>query len=67
MDASATARLVTNADDVLADPSSVARSDRLTDDASDVVLFDTRDRQINPLRTTMTVAEALEDSLGPRR
>jgi hypothetical protein len=34
---------------------------------NDIVLFDTRGRQINPLPTRMTVAEALEDSLGPRR
>jgi len=33
----------------------------------DVVLVDARDQQVNPLLTTMTVAEALEDSLGPRR
>lgn len=34
--------------------------------SADVVLFDTRGRQVNPLPTTMTVAEALEDTLGPR-
>ena len=51
---------------------SVARSgerqpaaDRSADDG--IVLLDTRGQQINPLLTTMTAAEALEDSLGPRR
>jgi len=31
-----------------------------------IVLFNTRGQQINPLPTMMTAAEALEDSLGPR-
>ncbi len=63
---------VTNADGALEAPRCVARSsgrqpaaDRPVDDG-DVVLFDTRGRQVNPLPTRMTVAEALEDSFGPR-
>jgi len=40
---------------------------RIVQDAAlDVVLLDISGRQINRLPTTMTVAEALEDSLGPR-
>ena len=46
----------------------VARgSHRPADDDGDLVLFDTGGRQINPLPTRMTVAEALEDGLGPGR
>lgn len=62
---------VTNADGTV-DVPRVARSgeqqataDRPVDDG-DVVLLDTRGRQVNPLPTRMTAAEALEDSLGPR-
>jgi len=40
-------------------------ADRLADD--NVVLFDTRGWQINPLPIRMTVAEALDDSFGLRR
>lgn len=40
--------------------------DQATDEESYVVV-DARGQQVNGLPTTMTVAEALEDSLGPRR
>lgn len=40
-------------------------TDRTRDDG-DIVLVDTRGQQINPLPTRMTVAETLEDALGPR-
>jgi len=63
---------VTNADEPLITPRRVARSGRQpmaerTVDDGDAVLCDTGGQQISPLPTTMTVAEALEDSLGPRR
>jgi hypothetical protein len=65
-------RVARRADGTLGTSRSVAQSGerqptagRPADD--DVVLFDARDRQVNPLPTTMTAAEALEDSLGPRR
>jgi len=67
---------VTNADGALEAPCRVARSgkqpraaDRLVDDLDDgdVVLCDARGEQINPMLTTMTVAAALDDALGPRR
>ena len=69
MDDGAAMRDATNADGFLGAPRGVARSDerQATADDGDVVLFDIRGRQVNPLPTTMTVAEALDDSLGPRR
>ena len=67
MNASAAVRAVMSTDDTLADPRGVARSEQLTDDDDDDVLVDTRGRQVKPLPTKMTAAEALEDSLGPRR
>ena len=60
MNEGGTARAVIGADEVV-------QSDQPTADDSDIVLVDTRGRQITPLPTRMTVAEALEDSLGPRR
>jgi hypothetical protein len=61
----------TNADGALKAPRRVARSGRQQPTADlpvdgDVVLFDTRGQQIDPLPTTMTVAEALDDALGSR-
>jgi hypothetical protein len=66
MNASAAARTMMNVDEALADQRDGARREQPTDDG-DAVLFDTRGQQLNPLPTTMTTAEALEDSLGPRR
>ena len=64
---------VTNTNGALVAPRCVAWSsgrqpaaDRPVDEVTFVVV-DTRGRQINPLSTTMTVAEALDDALGPRR
>jgi hypothetical protein len=58
---------VRNADGAPAAPRGVARGGhRTADDDGDGVLFDTRGQQINPLPTAMTVAEALEDTLGSR-
>jgi len=64
---------VTNADGALEAGRRVSRpgrqpraSDRPVDDV-DAVLCDTMGQQINALPTTMTAAEALEDSLGPHR
>jgi hypothetical protein len=63
---------VANVDGVVDTPRGVVRSgdqqataDRPADDDV-VVLLDTRGQQVNPLPTRMTVAEALDDSLGPR-
>ena len=66
-------RDVTNADSTVDVPRGVAPCGEqqttadLPADDSDVVLFDARNQQIRPLLTRMTVAEALDDSLGPRR
>jgi len=68
MNEGAVASDVQKADGALTVPRGVARGGhRPADDDGDVVLFDTRGRQITPLPTTMTVAEPLEDSLRPRR
>lgn len=73
MNDGAVTRDVTNADGTMEAPRGRARSgaqrataDRPADDG-DGVLFDTTGRQVNPLPTKMTLAEALDDSLGPRR
>ena len=62
-----------NADGALETPRRVARNGRQqlaaawpVDDV-DAVLCDTRGQQINRMPITMTVAEALDDALGPRR
>lgn len=57
-----------NADGALAEPRGVVRGGyRPANDDGDAVLFDTRGRQVNPLPTRMTVVEAREEALGPRR
>ena len=54
----AVTRDVTNADETPSEPTVGRLADEVT-----FVVVDTRGRQINPLPTSMTVAEALDDSL----
>jgi len=72
MNDGAVTRDVIDADGAVDAPRGIARrgEQRATADRRNEVIFvgvDARGRQINPLPTTMTAAEALEDSLGPRR
>ena len=58
MSEGALTRDVTKADETPSEPQVGRSADKVT-----FVVVDTRGRQINPLPTSMTVAEALDDSL----